>query len=207
MPGVTSSLYFPVTRTLRLREIWFKMPFIADNILKEQRLAQMILHPFRCWEAQDIHRWMSLHTGSVSCVDPAHVKVTQYFSLWSSCKVFLKQNNSINHFHCQKKRKKKKKIHTWEFIAAVLDKGSDPVAAAHRLLHYNQATKLVLQAEDVQSTAQTWRSYCVHSTFCVHSTVHTCACLGKWLCETLTSLGAMVRISARVHANLVCICI
>lgn len=97
----------------------------------------------------------------------------------------------------------------WEFVAAVLDKGKevqwcDPVAAAHRLLHYNQSTKLILWAEDVQSTAQTWRSCCVHSTFCVHSTVQACACLGQQPCGTLNfpgCSGLLVRISAHV-----CIC-
>lgn len=70
------------------------------------------------------------------------------------------------------------------------------MAAGHRVLHYSQPAKFVLQAEDVQSTAQTWKSCCVHSTFCVHSSVHACACLGQWPCKTLTPLGAMVSWSA-----------
>lgn len=73
------------------------------------------------------------------------------------------------------------------------------MAAAHRLLHCNQPTKLILRAEDVQSTAQTWRSCCVHSTFCVHSTAQAWACLGQRPCGALTPLGAVGSWSGSQH--------
>lgn len=121
--------------------------------------------------------------GAASCTDPVYVKVTQSVSILSSCKVFLKENNSIYHFHCQTK------ICTWEFVAAVVGKGKDP----HDTI---SGTKWQMPTGCFITASQLGLSCTVQSRpeghAFVHNTGQACTCLGYLLYGSLTPPCAMV---------------
>lgn len=147
-----------------------------------------------------MHHWMSLHAGSESCADPVCVKVTQYFSLLSSCKVFLKQNNSINHFHCQRK----KDIHMG--ICCCCFRQRQGVGVTQWQLPTGCFITISQPSLSCrQRMCRPQHRPGAHAAFCVHSTsVQAWACLGQCLCETLTALGAMVSWSG---SQCMCACI
>lgn len=68
----------------------------------------MFLHSFKCWESQS------------GCQHIIHILSMQrlLFCL-SSYKIFSKENNSVQHLHCQERR-----IFTGELLAVFWDKGS-----------------------------------------------------------------------------------
>lgn len=53
----------PVRKVLRLCKVSIRMPFVEAHTMKKERIAQIILHPFRHWESQSTWHWMGPQPG------------------------------------------------------------------------------------------------------------------------------------------------